>query len=81
MPSSGMLYYVAFIRTDVSNECITSIIKVTRIGVLGKKLAVISNRSTQSTSTKAHRMKVTDLFANFVMLKKMAPKRREAMPV
>jgi hypothetical protein len=34
-----MLRYVAFIRTDVSEECIASIIRVIRIGVLGKVLA------------------------------------------
>jgi hypothetical protein len=33
--SSEMLYRVAVVRTDVSMERITSITKVTRIGVLG----------------------------------------------
>jgi hypothetical protein len=37
---------VAFVRTDVSEECITSIVKVIRIGELGTSLAVTSNRST-----------------------------------
>jgi predicted methyltransferase MtxX (methanogen marker protein 4) len=35
-----MLRRVAFIRTDVSEELIVSIISVTRIGELGKKMAV-----------------------------------------
>jgi hypothetical protein len=40
MPSSGMLRRVALIRTDISEECIASIITVTRIGSLGNILAV-----------------------------------------
>jgi hypothetical protein len=40
MPSSGMLRNVALLRTDVSEELSTSIIRVTRIGELGT-LAVI----------------------------------------
>jgi hypothetical protein len=36
----------AFVRTDVSEEHITSIIRVTRIGEEGTTLAVTSNRST-----------------------------------
>jgi hypothetical protein len=43
MPSFGMLRRVALVRTDVSEERIASIIRVTRIGELGK-LAVTSNR-------------------------------------
>jgi hypothetical protein len=41
-----MLCRVALVRTDVSEEHIASIIKVTRIGELGTTLAVISNRNT-----------------------------------
>jgi hypothetical protein len=37
---------LAHIRTDVSEECIASIIKMTRIGELRKTLAVTTNRST-----------------------------------
>jgi hypothetical protein len=44
MPS-GMLHHEALIRTDVSEEGIASIIRVTRIGELGT-LAGTSNRST-----------------------------------
>jgi hypothetical protein len=44
MPSSGMLRRVALVRTDVSEERIASIIKVTRIGELGT-LSMTSNRS------------------------------------
>jgi hypothetical protein len=43
MPSSGMLRRVALIRTDVSEECIASLIRVTRSGELGTTLAVTSN--------------------------------------
>jgi hypothetical protein len=46
MPSSGTLRRVALVRTDVSEELIASIIRVTRIGELGKTSAVTSNRRT-----------------------------------
>jgi hypothetical protein len=46
MTSSGMLYHVALVRTDVSEELSASFIRVTRIGELGTKLAVTSNRRT-----------------------------------
>jgi hypothetical protein len=39
-----MLRRVALVRTDVSEERISSIIRVTRIGELGTTLAVTSNR-------------------------------------
>jgi hypothetical protein len=45
MASSGILRRVALVRTDVSEERIVYIIRVTRIGELGTKLAVTSNRS------------------------------------
>jgi hypothetical protein len=47
MASSGMLRRAAHVRSDVSKECVFSIIRVTRIGELGTTLAVTSNRSTQ----------------------------------
>jgi hypothetical protein len=46
MASSSSLGSVASVRTDVSQERIASIIRVTTIGQLGTTLAVISNRST-----------------------------------
>jgi hypothetical protein len=46
MASSGMLRRVALVRTDVSEELSSSIIKVTRISELGTTLAVTRNRST-----------------------------------
>jgi hypothetical protein len=46
MPSSGMLRRVALVRSDVSEECSGSIIRVKRIRELGTKLAVTSNRRT-----------------------------------
>jgi hypothetical protein len=45
MPSSGMFLRVDLLRTDVSEARIASIIRVTRIGELGTRLAVTSNRS------------------------------------
>jgi hypothetical protein len=44
MESSGKLRRVALVRTDVSEELSAYIIRVTRIGELGTKLAVTSNR-------------------------------------
>jgi hypothetical protein len=52
MASSGMLCHVTLVITDVSEELNASIIRVTRIGELGK-LAVTSNRRTLRRNTKA----------------------------
>jgi hypothetical protein len=41
-----MLHRVALVRTGVSEERVAYIIRVTRIGELGKTLAVTSNRLT-----------------------------------
>jgi hypothetical protein len=49
--SSGLLYHVALVRTEVSEQCIVSIIRVTRICELGTTLAVTSNRSTLRRNT------------------------------
>jgi hypothetical protein len=43
MLSSGIINYVALVRTDISEECIAFIIRVTRIRELGTMLAVTSN--------------------------------------
>jgi hypothetical protein len=45
MRPSGMICRVALVRTYVSEECIASIIRVTRIGKLGATLAVTRNRA------------------------------------
>jgi hypothetical protein len=50
MVSSGMLRRVAIVRTDVSEELSTSFIRVTRIGELGKTLAITRNRSTMRSN-------------------------------
>jgi hypothetical protein len=47
-----MLRCVALVRTDVSEELSASFIRVTRIGELGKTLAVNSNRRTLRRNTK-----------------------------
>jgi hypothetical protein len=46
MASAGVLRRVALVKTDVSEEPSASFIRVTRIGELGTKLAVTSNRRT-----------------------------------
>jgi hypothetical protein len=46
-----MLRLVAPVRTDVSEECSASIIRVTRIGELGTMLAVTSKRRTLRRNT------------------------------
>jgi hypothetical protein len=51
MPSSGMLWGMALVRTDVSEEPRASIIGVTRIGELGTTLAATSNRRTLRKNT------------------------------
>jgi hypothetical protein len=43
MVSSGMLHHVALVRTDVTEELSASFIRVTRIGELGKTLAVTAS--------------------------------------
>jgi hypothetical protein len=45
----GMLRRVALLRTDISEELSTSIIRVTRIGELGTTLAVTNNRRSISS--------------------------------
>jgi hypothetical protein len=49
MPSSGMLRRVALVRTDVSEESIAYINRVTRIDKLGAALALPSKRNTLFT--------------------------------
>jgi hypothetical protein len=46
MESSAMLRRVALVRTDVSEEPSAFIIRVTRIGELGRTLVVTGNRYT-----------------------------------
>jgi hypothetical protein len=50
MPSSGTLRYVALERIDVLEECIASIIGVTKVGEV-RTLAVTSNRSALRRNT------------------------------
>jgi hypothetical protein len=50
MPSFGMLRRVALVGTDILEELMTSIIRMTRIGELGT-LALTSNRHTLRRNT------------------------------
>jgi hypothetical protein len=43
MLSCGMLHHVAVVRADALEDCIASIIRLTRIGKLGTALAVTNN--------------------------------------
>jgi hypothetical protein len=43
MPFSGMLHQTALVRTDISEERVASIIRVTRLGDLGTTLAVTAH--------------------------------------
>jgi hypothetical protein len=52
MVTSVMLRCVDLVRTDVSKELSASFIRVRRIGDLGTKLAVTSNRSKLRINTK-----------------------------
>jgi hypothetical protein len=45
MPSSGTIRHLALIKTDVSDESIASIIRVTRIGELGTLLIRTTRRN------------------------------------
>jgi hypothetical protein len=47
----NVLFRVALVKPDVSEERIASIIRVTRIGELGLTLAVSSNRRTPQTNS------------------------------
>jgi hypothetical protein len=58
MPSSGMLRRVAVVGIGASEERSASIIRVRRIGELGKTLAITGNRGTlgrNSISSPLHR--------------------------
>jgi hypothetical protein len=52
MVSSGLLRRVALVRTDVSVEPGTSLIRVTKIGELGTTQAATSNRRKLRRNTK-----------------------------
>jgi hypothetical protein len=54
-----MLWRVALVRTDVSEEPSASFIRVTRIGELGTTLALTSNRRTLVFLRSVHRLLVT----------------------
>jgi hypothetical protein len=51
MQSSEMLHLAILVRTDVSEELSASIIRVSRVGELGRTLTLTSNRSTLQRNT------------------------------
>jgi hypothetical protein len=73
--SSGMLRRVTLVRTDVSEELSTSIIRVIRIRELGKTLAVTINWRTLRRNT-MHRLLVT---ANIPISRILATLMMEAL--
>jgi hypothetical protein len=54
MPSSGMLLCVALVTTDISEEHIASMIRVTRTGELGTALAVTMHIISQWASVASY---------------------------
>jgi demethoxyubiquinone hydroxylase (CLK1/Coq7/Cat5 family) len=72
MASSGMLRRVALVRTDVSQELNASIIRVTRIGELGTKLVVTSNRHTLRRTTEYNKYTLLQL-ALFLVHRLLSP--------
>jgi hypothetical protein len=77
MSSSGMLYRVALVRTDVSEEPSASIIRVTRIGD-PETLAVTSNRriphGVTSQNDILHRHRRENLRSYIIFLLHILPK-------
>jgi hypothetical protein len=59
MASSGMLRRVAHVRTDVSEERRASIIRVARIGELGKMMEALSSSET-SVLTRTTRRNISE---------------------
>jgi hypothetical protein len=79
MSSSWILRGVALLRTDVSEERIAYIIRGTRLGKLGKMLAVTSNRITLRRNTllvTANVIPSSPSLVTPIMWRYVPPKRR-----
>jgi hypothetical protein len=70
----GMSCHAALVRTDVSGECITSIIRIPRISEL-ETLAVTSNRRKLQRNTSTNAVPSSPILVTFMMEAIVPPKR------
>jgi hypothetical protein len=73
MPCSGMLRRIALIKTEVSEECIASVIRVIQIGKLETTLAVNNNRSTLQRRTRRRHSSLPTSVRNFRLIVYLSP--------
>jgi hypothetical protein len=71
-----MLSRVAVVITDVSEECVAYIIRVTRIGRLGATLAVLMNRSMLWLLVTVRVVPSSPILISLIMKRYDPPKRR-----
>jgi hypothetical protein len=82
MPFSGMLRCVALVITEVWEECITSIIRVTRIGELRTTLALTRKRRTLRRNLRSlvtANVVPSSLILVTVMMKALVPLKRRLL--
>jgi hypothetical protein len=69
MPFSGMLLRVSLVSTEVSEKLSASFIRVTRIGELGKTLAITSNRRTLRRNLRKRHSSKSKLVSHYAMFR------------